>query len=219
MSNAYQKRLGKHFQKWRKEYSVVGTTIGAVLMRNAIKDYMDKNEDLKPSKIFYNLDSLIKELNKDESMKGQGLKEHFKKHKNTYGKILGALATAGIGAYLTRDGMIEVDDVKHGTTRHYDLSRKDLGIGEIDPKTRGKRTSLLAEKRPRVYDLSQKGGFGEGLRPLNQYLENVRQNEMRGEGFLGDLWEGVKPFLHGAIKYFSPHFNPRDSSGNKYLIE
>ena len=213
MSNTYQKNIGNHFQKWRKEYSVVGTTIGAVMMRNMIKDYMDKNEDIKPRMIFYDLDSFISHL--DE--KGKGLKAHFKKHKKTYGKILGALATAGIGTYLGRNGMIEIDDVKHGTRRHYsyDLSRDDLGLEGMEPKSRGKRTSLLAQKKPIHYDLST---LGKGLEPLNNYLENVRNKEMKGEGFLGDLWEGVKPLLHGAIKYFSPHFNPRDSSGNKYLI-
>ncbi len=233
MSNTYQKNLKKHFQKWRKEYSVVGTTIGAVLTRNMVKDYMDKNEELKPRTIYYNLDSLINDLHKDKSIKGQGynidsledfpmlkgkgLKAHFKKHKKTYGKILGALATAGIGAYIGRNGMVEVDDVKHGTNRHYsyDLSKNDLGLGDVEPRLRGKRTSLLAQKKPIHYDLAT---MGEGLRPLNQYLQNVRHKEMSGEGFLGDLWEGVKPLLHGAIKYFSPHFNPRDSSGNKYLI-
>ena len=194
--------LKEHFQKHKKKYIAGSAWVGYKLLNREgpqnILSIQDIAKDLELGDNWLQLGRDLK--NTKEDWRGEGLKEHFQKHKKKY--IAGV---AGIGA-IGLNSILRNREDNYYTPPNTPSIYHDV---EEYPVPVPSKEDRLLTKHMRI--LRNNPNNEESIRHLHHLLG--------GKGLWGDLWGGIKPFVHQAIKYFVPSFNPPDSQGHKYLID
>tara|TARA_R110000796_G_scaffold42966_4_gene105761 strand:+ start:2254 stop:3933 length:1680 start_codon:yes stop_codon:yes gene_type:complete len=191
--------LKEHFQKHKKKYIAGSAFLGYKMLNREGHDNILSIQDIaKDLELGDNWIQLGRDLKNTQD--GQGLKEHFQKHKAKYVAGVAGVGAIGLNSILRNRG-----------DNYYTPPNTPSIYHEVEeyPVPVPNKEDRLITKHMRI--LRNNPNNEESIRHLHHLLG--------GKGLWGDLWGGVKPFIHQAIKYFVPSFNPPDAQGHKYLID
>ena len=197
--------LKEHFKKHKAKYAVGSAFLGKIsydmLNREDPSNVLSIQDIAKDLELGDNWIQLGKDLKNNQD--GEGLREHFKKHKAKYLAGIGGLGAVGF-SHLLRN---RVENYYTPPNTPYEVEEYPVPVPSREDRLLTKHMRILRNSDPEKLSLTDE----LSVRHIHHLLG--------GKGLWGDLWGGVKPYIHQAIKYFVPTFNPPDAQGHRYLID